>query len=175
MLGGVGVHAERSRDLLDIAAFVMAQNKCGTLHFAEPLQRGLEVGRDLGAASKPFRRRLGRRNAIEPMLRFVFGFERLMFAAALFCANEIERAVRADAIQPGAKGRAAIEPMKLFEGAKKCLLHQVFSVLFVASHAKGETEDRVTVPLYQDTKGMLVAFARLVGGCLVRPLHPAGI
>ena len=62
-------------------------------------------------------------------------------------AQQIEAAVRADAIQPGSKTSAAIEIADFFKSAKEGFLHQVLGVLFVASHTKGETKDGVAVPL----------------------------
>jgi hypothetical protein len=62
--------------------------------------------------------------------------------------------------------------MQLFESAKKGFLHHVLGVLFVASHTKCETEDGAAVPLYKDTKGQLIPFARFFGSRSISPIHP---
>ena len=62
--------------------------------------------------------------------------------------------------------------MQLFKSAKERLLHHVLRVLFVASHTKGQTEDRAAMPFHEDTKGELIPFARLFGSRLIGPIHP---
>jgi hypothetical protein len=47
--------------------------------------------------------------------------------------------------------------------------------LFISSHTEGETKHGSAMPLNQDTKGVLIAFACLVGRGCVGPLHPAGL
>jgi hypothetical protein len=58
--------------------------------------------------------------------------------------------------------------------SQESFLNQVLRVLFVASHAKSEAEQGVTVAFYEDTKGLLIAFARRLGYACVGPFHPAG-
>ena len=51
--------------------------------------------------------------------------------------------------------------IQLFVGFKERFLNHIFGVLFVTSHAIGETEYRAAVALDEHTKGMGIASARL--------------
>ena len=52
-------------------------------------------------------------------------------------------------------------------------LHEILSVLFVARHTVGQTEQSSTVTLYEDTKGMVIPLPSLVGSRRIGPFHPA--
>jgi len=49
-------------------------------------------------------------------------------------------------------------------GAQEAFLHDIFRVLFITSHTKGQAEHGAAMPFDEHTKGVLVAFARLFGG-----------
>ena len=90
-------------------------------------------------------------------------------------ADQVQRAVRRDAIDPRAERRAAVEAIDLLPGAQEGLLHHVLGVLFIASHTKSETEDGPAVALHKHTKGLSVALACLFGRGTVGPFHPAAL
>ena len=176
MLRRVRVYAERLGDLFDIAAFVMPQHEGDALHFGEFVQGRFEHGRDLAAVRQALGRGLRGRNLLQPVGGFVVGARGcLPLLAAIAGTNQIKRTVRADAVKPGAESGPAIESVKLFVRAQESFLDEVFGVLLIASHTESEAENGRAMPLYQDTKGMLIAFARLVGSGFVGPFHPAGL
>jgi hypothetical protein len=58
-------------------------------------------------------------------------------ASALLAAEHVEAHVRRDAVEPGSKRRAALEPLEPLQGAKERLLHGVLGLERGAQHPIG--------------------------------------
>ncbi len=95
----------------------MPQHECGSLHFAQPAQGGLDQLRDLAALGEPLGRGFGGRDAIQPIQSLFVLCRGLLLFSALARANQIEGAIRANAIQPCAESGAAVEAVNLLIGA----------------------------------------------------------
>jgi hypothetical protein len=103
-------------------------------------------------------------NAIEPVKHIeIIAARGWLLLATLSRANEIERTVGTDTVEPSAEGGTAIETVNLFVSAKESFLNQILGIVFIASHTERQTKNGMTVTLDEDTKGVLVPLTRLFG------------
>ncbi len=88
-------------------------------------------------------------------------------------ADEVERAIGADAVQPGGEGCASVEfSSDLFPGFEKRFLHHILRVDFIGGHTISEPEDSFGVALDEHPKSIADAAPRLVYGDIVACIHP---
>ena len=174
MFGGVVLEAQGAGDFFNGRAFVVAKDEGGAFGVAEHVEGGAEHGGNLIALGETFGGWGGGGDLVEPVEIRIFGG--LLFLAAVAGAQEVEGAVDADAVEPGAdSGAGGVKGVETFVGAQEGFLHQIFCVLFVAGHKKSETEDGGSMLLDEGTKGELVSQARFGGGFCVGPFHPADL
>src|ERR1039458_3292638 len=83
------------------------------------------------AQRRAFRRRIGGRQGQHGVFGFAVGVGgwRQVFAAPLAGADQIERAIGRDAVEPRAEARPVVEFAELFVGAEQTVLDYVFGVL----------------------------------------------
>ena len=86
--------------------------------------------------------------------------------------DEVERAIGADAVQPGGEGRASVELSDLFPGFEKRFPHHILCVDFIGGHTISEPEDSLSVALDEHPKSIAIAAPRLVYGDIVACIHP---
>src|SRR5947209_1645555 len=72
-------------------------------------------------------------------------------------AQQIERTVDGDAVQPRDEVRALLEIAQLAVGAQESLLHDVVGIMFISSHAIGHPKHRFGVTLDQLPEGVGIA------------------
>jgi hypothetical protein len=78
-------------------------------------------------------------------------------------------------MEPGRKRRAPVELPELLICAKKCILHHVFGILFIATHTIRNPENGSAVSFDKGTKRKLIAVAGRLGRRFIAPFHPVGI
>jgi len=94
------------------------------------------------------------------------------------CPNVVERAVRANPVQPRAERSAAVELADLLPRFQERLLNHILSIDFIPGHTKGQAEYRAGVALYKHTKCVTIAAPRFVNGDFIAQrywdvIHPA--
>jgi hypothetical protein len=82
-------------------------------------------------------------------------------------AQQICSAVGGDSIEPRAKGRSPIKPVQLAAGLQKCLLDQIFGVVFVLSHSINQSVNGAAVSFHEHAKSLRVAGTSLGNGAFV--------
>ena len=87
-------------------------------------------------------------------------------------ANQVDRAVHRDAVEPGAEVGARLETAQLLVGLQKRLLHHVLRVRRVAGHAVREPEDSTAVALHESAESLAISVASQRDGGGVRLRHP---
>ena len=87
-------------------------------------------------------------------------------------ANQVDRAVHRDPVQPGAEVRPRLEPAQLLVGLQKRLLDDVLGVLRVAGHPVRQPIDSAAVALHERPKSFAISVAGQRDGGGVRLRHP---
>jgi len=85
----------------------------------------------------------------------------------------IERAIRADPVQPRSEGGAAVETANFAPCFQKGLLRDIFGVDGISRHTAGQLEHRAAMALYERTKGVTVTATRIFDGGIIAPVHQA--
>src|SRR6185295_13285206 len=113
-------------------------------------------------------RQVGRRQ----LHRLVEAVAANLVVPRLLRSHQIHRAVRDDAVQPGAEVRARLEASELPIRAKKAFLDHIFRILFVAGHPVGQPEDTPAVPLDERSERLAVTLAGTIqDGCCFGRVH----
>ncbi len=76
-------------------------------------------------------------------------------------ADQIERTVYGDAIEPGAEARTLVEAGELLVRPQEAVLHDILRVLLIASHTICQPEQWTAVALHEHTKRVGIARPRL--------------
>jgi len=175
MLRRVGLYAQSAGYFVDIAALVVPQHEGGSFHFAKPAQRRLQQVRDLAALREPLRPGFARRHRVQPIPSAIVIPVAVRPLLVLTRPDQVKRAIGANAVEPRTERRTPVKAVDLSIGPQEGFLYQIFRVMFIARHTIGQPEYGSAVPLDKYTKGMLIAFARLLGSGLVGPFHLVGI
>ena len=90
----------------------------------------------------------------------------------LLRAHQIHRAVRDDAIQPGAEIRSRLEPAQLLDTREESFLHHIFGILLVPGHPERQPKDAPAVALDERAKRVAVTLAGTgQDGCCFGRVH----
>ena len=120
----------------------------------------LTRSRDLRAGRDPLRRRLRLGAALaERTLLEVDRVVRILAMAA--AANQVDRTVHGDPVQPGPKIRPGLEPAQLLVRLEPRLLHHVLRVLRIAGHPVRQRKDVAGMVIDERSKRIAVAIAGL--------------
>ena len=87
-------------------------------------------------------------------------------------ANQIDRTVHRDPVQPGAEIRPGLETAQLLVRLEPRLLHHVFRILRIAGHPVRERIDVAGMLFDQRSKRVAVAIAGLGDNRRVALFHP---
>ena len=163
-----GVLAEGGRDGLYRLLFEMAEREGRALERRQFGHRLLDPRPHLAAVRQPFRARGGRGQALHQrrgvLVLMAHGVPRTL-------PQQVDRAVRGDAVQPRPQARAGLEARQLRVGLQEGLLHHVLGVLLVAGQAVGDAEDSSTVPLDERAECVAVPGPRLGQDKLLGAIH----
>ena len=174
VLGRARLYAQRAPDFFNAHALVMPQDERRALHRTQQIHGGRQQLLQLAAERQAIRCGLIIRHRRRYFLAF-FIHRRLLLLAPLARPDQVQRAVGGNPVKPGAEGGAAVEFPDPPVGPQERLLHQVFGILFVACHAKCQTEDTTAMALHQHTKRVGFPGADLCDRRSIALFHPADL
>ena len=93
--------------------------------------------------------------------------------AMLALANQVQRAVGGDAIQPGGEAGARFVPVDLAISPQESLLHHVLGVLFIRRDSISQPEDGAAMLFHQQPKRVVVTRPRAFHGAAGFRFHPS--
>ncbi len=143
---------QHAADFLNAHALVVPQDEGRPFGGAQIVHCLLNAFANFAAQRHAVRRGVGGWQRQREIDRFAIRIGGLMFRPPFARAHQVERAVRGDAVKPGAETGPLIEPRELPVGAEKAFLHHVFGVLLIASHTISQPEQRTAMALHQHSE-----------------------